>query len=163
MSAFRDACHRLAGPLFQGRGIAVLGFAFKADTSDTRDSPAIPVCRQLLEEQAHLAIHDPKAMDNAQQDLTGVPGRIDFCDDPYEAAKGAHAIALLTDWKAFSDLDFERIYASMERPAFVFDGRNCLDHQKLYEIGFNVFPVGKAELWAKRLIPLKVSFLVCCS
>jgi UDPglucose 6-dehydrogenase len=126
--------------------IAVLGFAFKADTSDTRESPAIPVCRQLLEERAHLAIHDPKALDNAQKDLTGVPGRIDFCEDPYEAAAGAHAVAVLTDWKMYAALDFERIYASMERPAFVFDGRNCLDHAKLYDIGFNVYPVGKGSL-----------------
>ena len=128
-----------------GKRVAVLGFAFKSNTSDTRESPAITVCRQLLEEQAHLAIHDPKARDNARNDLSGIPGQIDFCDDPYMAVKGAHAIAVLTDWKEYANLDFERIYKSMDRPAFVFDGRNCLDHQKLYDIGFNVFAVGKAE------------------
>lgn len=129
-----------------GKRIAVLGFAFKSDTSDTRESPAIPVCRQLLEERACLAIHDPKAMENARRDLGEVSGDIEFSPDPYAAAEGAHAIALLTDWDVYADLDFERIYQRMERPAFVFDGRNWLDHAKLFKIGFNVYPVGKAAL-----------------
>jgi len=129
-----------------GKRIAVLGFAFKPDTSDTRESPAIPVCLQLLEEGARLAIHDPKALENARRDLAGTgEERVAFCNDPYEAACGAHAIALLTEWKEYSQLDFERIYRSMERPAFIFDGRNCLDHTLLYEIGFNVLPIGKPE------------------
>lgn len=126
--------------------IAVLGFAFKADTGDTRESPAIAVCRQLLEEHARLRIHDPKALGNARIDLEDADGDISYCEDPYDAVKGAHAIALLTEWNSFRKLDFRRIYDLMEKPAFLFDGRNLLDHQKLYEIGFNVYPIGQKAL-----------------
>ncbi len=130
-----------------GKKIAILGFAFKADTGDTRESPAIAVCTQLLEEHARLAIHDPEALENAKLDLGDAPaGAIKFCDCPYEAAKGAHAIALMTEWQYFKELDFERIFASMEKPAFIFDGRNILDHNTLFEIGFNVYPIGKSAL-----------------
>lgn len=126
--------------------IAILGFAFKADTGDTRESPAIAVCRQLLEEHARLRIHDPKALGNARLDLEDADGDISYCEDPYDAVKGAHAIALLTEWDSFRKLDFRRIYDLMEKPAFLFDGRNLLDHQKLYEIGFNVYPIGQKAL-----------------
>jgi UDPglucose 6-dehydrogenase len=123
--------------------IAILGFAFKADTGDTRESPAISVCTQLLEERARLRIHDPKALENAQLDLEDAGGDITYCEDPYEAVKGAHAIAVMTDWKCFKELDFKRIYDLMEKPAFIFDGRNLLDVDEMYEIGFNVYPIGK--------------------
>lgn len=126
--------------------IAILGFAFKANTGDTRESPAIAVCCQLLEEHARLRIHDPKALGNARLDLEDAEGDISYCEDPYDAVKGAHAIALLTEWDSFRKLDFRRIYDLMEKPAFLFDGRNLLDHQKLYEIGFNVYPIGQKAL-----------------
>lgn len=126
--------------------IAILGFAFKANTGDTRESPAIAVCCQLLEEHARLRIHDPKALGNARLDLEDAGGDISYCEDPYDAVKGAHAIALLTEWDSFRKLDFRRIYDLMEKPAFLFDGRNLLDHQKLYEIGFNVYPIGQKAL-----------------
>jgi len=126
--------------------IAIFGFAFKADTGDTRESPARAVCHQLLEEHAKLSIHDPKALGNAKLNLEGVAGDIDYQTDPYEAAKGAHAIAVMTEWKSFRELDYQRIYDSMEKPAFLFDGRNILDHKALFEIGFNVYPIGKKTL-----------------
>lgn len=126
--------------------IAILGFAFKANTGDTRESPAIAVCSQLLEEHARLRIHDPKALGNARLDLEDAGGDISYCEDPYDAVKGAHAIALLTEWDSFRKLDFRRIYDLMEKPAFLFDGRNLLDHRKLYEIGFNVYPIGQKAL-----------------
>lgn len=126
--------------------IAILGFAFKANTGDTRESPAIAVCCQLLEEHARLRIHDPKALGNARLDLEDTEGDISYCEDPYDAVKGAHAIALLTEWDSFRKLDFRRIYDLMEKPAFLFDGRNLLDHRKLYEIGFNVYPIGQKAL-----------------
>ena len=126
--------------------IAILGFAFKANTGDTRESPAIAVCCQLLEEHARLRIHDPKALGNARRDLEDAGGDISYCEDPYDAVKGAHAIALLTEWDSFRKLDFRRIYDLMEKPAFLFDGRNLLDHRKLYEIGFNVYPIGQKAL-----------------
>ena len=129
-----------------GKRIAVFGFAFKADTGDTRESPAIYISELLLGEHATLAIYDPKALGNAKKDLAGMEGTIEYCNDPYEAVKGAHAIALMTDWKEFASYDYEKIFSLMEKPAFIFDGRNLLDHKKLFELGFNVFPLGKQEM-----------------
>ena len=129
-----------------GKKIAIFGFAFKADTGDTRESPAIYISKLLLDEHAELAIHDPQALDYAKLDLADCEGEIAYETDPYKAAEGAHAIAILTEWKEFRDLDFERLYASMATPAFIFDGRNLLDHQKLFEIGFNVYPLGQKAL-----------------
>jgi UDPglucose 6-dehydrogenase len=130
-----------------GKRIALFGFAFKADTGDTRESPAIRIARHLLEEHAHVVITDPEALGNAQHDLAGMENaNLDFVADPYEAASGAHAIALMTDWKQYRDLDYGRIYESMMKPAFFFDGRNALNHKMLYELGFNVYAVGKAPL-----------------
>jgi UDPglucose 6-dehydrogenase len=126
--------------------IALFGFAFKADTGDTRESPAIAVTRQLLAEHAQVAICDPKALDNAKIDLKDANGTVAYTADPYTAASGAHAIALMTDWKMFRDLDYGRLYEVMEKPAFVFDGRNLLDAAQLFEIGFNVYPLGRPAL-----------------
>ena len=124
-----------------GKRIAVLGAAFKPDTSDTRDSPALDICRQLAEEQASLVITDPRALDSARRDMEGVDG-IEFVADPYEAAGGAHAVAVLTGWPAYAELDFARIFEGMERPAFVFDGCGLLDHGSLAAIGFHVHRIG---------------------
>lgn len=126
--------------------IAVFGFAFKADTGDTRESPAIYVSKMLLDEHAELAIYDPEALVNARKDLKDVQGKVEFVNDPYKAVKGAHAIAVLTDWKQFRDLDYQKIIKLMSQPAFIFDGRNILDHKKLFKLGFNVFPLGKPSL-----------------
>ena len=138
-----------------GKRIALFGAAFKANTSDTRESPALEVCRALLEEQAAIVITDPYAMENAAQDLQGLAARVSFEPDPYAAAKNAHAIAILTEWKQYAQLDYERIYKSMAKPAFLFDGRNLLDHKKLYELGFNVYPIGKPPL--TRLVNLSLT------
>jgi UDPglucose 6-dehydrogenase len=129
-----------------GKRIALFGFAFKADTGDTRESPAIDVAVQLVKEQANVVISDPKALDNARIDLADSVDKMEFVSDPYEAAKGAHAIAVMTEWNEYRELDYKKIYAEMERPAFVFDGRNILNHKALYEIGFNVFPLGQPAL-----------------
>jgi UDPglucose 6-dehydrogenase len=129
-----------------GKRIALFGFAFKADTSDTRESPAIYVARKLLEERACIAITDPQALDNARIDLAEHKENLDFIEDPYEAAKGAHAIAIMTEWDLYHALDWERIYRSMEKPSFLFDGRNILDHERLYNLGFNVYPLGSPPL-----------------
>jgi UDPglucose 6-dehydrogenase len=129
-----------------GKRIAVFGAAFKANTNDTRESPALEVCRALLEERAEIVITDPHAMENARYDLGDLAKRITFEPDPYVAANGAHAIAVVTEWSQFAQLDYEKIHASMVKPAFIFDGRNLLDHHKLYELGFNVYPIGKPAL-----------------
>jgi UDPglucose 6-dehydrogenase len=129
-----------------GKRIALFGAAFKANTSDTRESPALAVCRALLEERADLVLTDPHALDNARTDLGGAAKLVCFEPDPYAAAKNAHAIAILTDWAQYVDLDYEAIYKSMVKPAFIFDGRNILDHKKLHSIGFNVYAIGKPPL-----------------
>jgi UDPglucose 6-dehydrogenase len=129
-----------------GKRIALFGFAFKADTSDTRESPAIYIARKLVEEKANVAITDPKALDNARLDLSGLGENVEYVEDPYETARGAHAVAVMTEWELYRSLDWVKIYKSMEKPAFLFDGRNLLDHQKLFEIGFNVYPLGKPPL-----------------
>jgi UDPglucose 6-dehydrogenase len=129
-----------------GKRIALFGFAFKANTSDTRESPAIYIARMLMDEKAQVVVTDPEAMENARRDLARHEGKIEFASDPLDAARGAHAIALMTEWEQFRSLDWERIYTCMEKPAFVFDGRNILDHERLFKIGFNVFPLGSAPL-----------------
>ncbi len=126
-----------------GKRIAVFGFAFKADTGDTRDSPAIYVCRRLVEERAQVVVHDPRALDNARVDLADLGDAVAYETDPYRAAEGAHAIALLTAWDLYAQLDYQRIYDSMIKPACFFDGRNQLDPDKLFSIGFNVYTVGR--------------------
>jgi UDPglucose 6-dehydrogenase len=129
-----------------GKKLAVFGFAFKPNTGDTRDAPAIYICKQLLEEKACLNITDPHALDNARKDLRGIDAGIDFIDDPYQAVEGVHGIALITEWNQYKTLDYQKIFDLMEKPAFVFDGRNLLDHKALFEIGFNVYPIGKPAL-----------------
>ena len=129
-----------------GKRVALLGAAFKADTGDTRESPALAVCRGLLEERAQVVLSDPYALDNARADLGVVADKVIYEEDPYIAACGAHAIAILTEWGAYADLDFERIFECMAKPAFIFDGRNILDHQRLFQMGFNVYPIGKPAL-----------------
>jgi len=124
-----------------GKRIALFGVAFKADTGDTRESPAIRIARHLAEEHAEVVISDPKALDNAGKDMADLDG-IRFEPDPCKAAEGAHAIAVLTAWKCYEELDYSRLLAGMEQPAFIFDGRGCLDHSALYEMGFNVYGVG---------------------
>lgn len=150
-------CQRIVKTLFNtvaGKRIAVLGFAFKKDTNDTRESAAIQVCRDLLEERALLAIFDPKVtqkqirVDLGQGEVMP-DGRINdtvtICDDAYEACRGAHAVIILTEWDAFrtSALDYKRIFRDMEKPAFLFDGRNITDMSALKDIGFQAFAIGK--------------------
>jgi UDPglucose 6-dehydrogenase len=127
-----------------GKRLALLGFAFKADTGDTRESPAIRIASLLAEERAVVVVNDPQALDNARRDLSACADRIVFEADPYQAVRDADALALLTDWRLYRELDFARIFAAMRKPAFVFDGRNALDHEALFKLGFNVYAVGKS-------------------
>ncbi len=126
--------------------IALFGFAFKANTGDTRESPAIDITRKLLEEHAQVIISDPKALDNARIDLEGIDQLVTYEPDPYKAAEGADAIAIITEWDEYRSLDYQKIFASMKKPAFIFDGRNILNHHDLYHMGFNVYPLGKTQL-----------------
>ena len=134
---FRELFNTLAN-----KRIALFGFAFKADTGDTRETPAARVARLLLDERVRLVVTDPKALGNARRDLADSPDVV-YEDDPYRAAAEADAVLLMTDWKLYPSLDWARIYASMRKPALVYDTRNCLDAARLREIGFRVLNVGK--------------------
>jgi UDPglucose 6-dehydrogenase len=127
--------------------IAVLGFAFKKDTNDTRESAAIAVCRDLLAEQAHVVVYDPKVpSDEIFADVLGKgknDPRLTVVQSAYEAAHGAHALAIVTEWDEFKRLDYARIFSAMQQPAFVFDGRNILDLPQLRELGFRASGIGK--------------------
>ncbi len=135
-----------------GKKIAVFGFAFKKDTNDTRESSAIYVCRDLLQERALLSISDPKVpagqifqelgLEETLADGSPNP-QIQVEPDPHAAAEGAHAILILTEWDRFKELDYQRIYESMKKPAFLFDGRNILDLEELRKIGFDARGIGK--------------------
>lgn len=143
-----------------GKQIAIMGFAFKKDTGDTRETPAIDVCKGLVADGADLAIYDPKVTeDQIMKDLACpkfewdhpngmfkekvASETVTVFEDPYKACKGAHALCVLTEWEEFKNFDFERIYDSMMKPAFCFDGRNILDHDHLRSIGFIVYALGK--------------------
>ncbi|MEC4004441.1 UDP-glucose 6-dehydrogenase [Flavobacterium sp. SUN052] len=134
-----------------GKKIAFLGWAFKKDTNDTRESAAIYVADDLINEQANIAVFDPK-VDHKQVifDLNYLETRADNQNEkyitsfsnPYEACQDAHAIAVLTEWDEFKQYDWQKIYDNMLKPAFVFDGRNLLDGKKLREIGFHYQEIG---------------------
>ncbi|WP_449440058.1 nucleotide sugar dehydrogenase [Pedobacter steynii] len=143
-----------------GKKIAFLGWAFKKDTNDTRESAAIYVADYLLNEQAEIRVFDPKVGERqVYADLDYLGSRtadenraaIGVGEDPYEVCKGAHAIAVLTEWDEFKGYDWERIYDSMLKPAKIFDGRNLLDAEKLRSIGFIVQSIGTKSL-KKQLV-----------
>ena len=134
--------------LFQtvaGKRIAILGFAFKKDTNDTRESAAIYVCQDLLEERADLAIYDPAVSPNQIKKALGesfAASSSEVLDRAEDACLGAHAIVLLTDWDEFKSLNYTKIYQKMSKPAFIFDGRNLLNLKDLRKIGFEVHGIG---------------------
>ena len=127
--------------------IAVLGFAFKKDTDDTRESAAINIVRDLLAEQANVVVYDPKVP--AAEIVSDVLGkgqanpRLTVAASAYEATVGAHAIAIVTEWDEFKTLDYAKIFEGMQKPAFIFDGRNIVDLGKLRALGFRAFGIGK--------------------
>eukprot|EP00731_Ephydatia_muelleri_P035927 Em0179g17a len=128
-----------------GKCIAIFGFAFKKDTGDTRESSSTYVCRHLLEEQARLTIYDPRV--DPQQIYTDLAdydkSLVTIATDAYSAVTGAHALVVCTEWDEFISLDYKRVYDSMEKPAFIFDGRLILDHKMLVTLGFFVECIGK--------------------
>ena len=127
--------------------IAVLGFAFKKDTNDTRKSHAIDICKRLLEERASLNIYDPKVeSEKIFQNLESNDqhSRVNICSSSMETFQNANAILILTEWDEFKKIDFINAYEAMKKPAWIFDGRNILDHQELKTIGFEVKAIGKS-------------------
>jgi UDPglucose 6-dehydrogenase len=141
--------HRMVRAMFgtlAEKKIAIFGFAFKPDTGDIREAPAIDVVKRLLAEGARPVITDPKALDNARKTFGEGRDWISYVEDPYRAVEGCHAVALVTEWELYQNLDYEKIYQRMEKPAFFFDGRNVIDHRRLYEIGFNVYTAGRPPM-----------------
>jgi UDPglucose 6-dehydrogenase len=129
-----------------GKHIGILGFAFKKDTNDTRETAAIAVCRDLLAEGGKVVVYDPQVgEDQIRSEVlgTGTNPNLVVVKTAMEACDGAHAVAILTEWDEFKDLDFKKIHDGMLKPAFLFDGRNILPHLKLKEIGFRLFAIGK--------------------
>ena len=131
-----------------GKRIGVLGFSFKKDTNDSRESPAITVCLDLLAEDAQLAVYDPKVgksriLEDLQSAANEGQESISIEESAYDACKDAHALIILTEWDEFRALDYEQIFASMKKPAFLFDGRNLLDLEEMRSIGFEAFGIGK--------------------
>jgi UDPglucose 6-dehydrogenase len=135
-----------------GKKIAFLGWAFKKETNDTRESAAIYVADNLIDEQADIVVYDPKVKaEQMYADLDNLNTRVEsenreklsVADNPYSACKDAHAIAILTEWDEFKEYDWQRIYDDMMKPAFVFDGRNILDKDMLEKIGFVYYCIGK--------------------
>lgn len=144
-----------------GKKIAIFGFAFKKDTGDTRETPAIDIVHGLIREGANCSVYDPKVTEEQmfldlslakfQWDYPMSPTKanaklkenVDVHFDPYTVAKGSHAIAVLTEWDEFKTYDYKKIYDSMVKPAFLFDGRNLLDVEELRKIGFIVYSIGK--------------------
>ena len=152
----RRFASRIVDRLFQtvtGKKIAIFGFAFKKNTSDTRESSSIYICKHLLEEAAKVVIYDPKVeheqirMDLTNPSLLSDPSAFDKLvtieTDPYKAVEGAHALVVCTEWDEFMTMDYEKVYKNMEKPAYIFDGRLILDHEKLTKIGFQVEVIGK--------------------
>lgn len=135
-----------------GKKIAILGWAFKKDTNDTRESPAIYVTDYLLSEQASISVYDPKVpTEKVFIDLEYLNSRpatenqslVVVNDDPYEACQGAHAIAILTEWDEFKSYDWQRIKQSMKSPSFIFDGRKLLHREELERLGFIYYAIGE--------------------
>ncbi|KAJ8908019.1 hypothetical protein NDN08_008116 [Rhodosorus marinus] len=135
-----------------GKRIALLGFAFKKDTGDTRESAAIEVCQRLMQERAEIAIYDPKVEhEQIWYDLSEVTGLEQSQIEKYvkiegsvqAAAKDAHALVVTTEWDEFKTVDYRKVYQQMSKPAFLFDGRNILDREELHSIGFVTYSIGK--------------------
>lgn len=135
-----------------GKKIAMLGWAFKKDTNDTRESAAIYVADNLLNEQAELWVYDPKVpSEQIYADLDYLNTRtesenralVKVVNNPYEAMEGAHAVAILTEWDEFKGYDWQKVYESMKKPASLFDGRNLLERPQMSKIGFKYNGIGK--------------------
>tara|TARA_Y100001978_G_scaffold33097_1_gene28863 strand:- start:618 stop:2015 length:1398 start_codon:yes stop_codon:yes gene_type:complete len=130
-----------------GKRLAILGFSFKANTNDTRESPSISISKDLLQEGANLAFYDPRVSEDQIISEFGdnqVENNIFICASALEAAKGSDAVVILTEWEEFLNLDWVEIYKCMRKPAWIFDSRICLNKEYLKEIGFCSWTVGSS-------------------
>ncbi|KAJ1611303.1 UDP-glucose 6-dehydrogenase [Cryptosporidium canis] len=153
----------------RNKKISILGFSFKKDTGDVRETPSATICSELLREGASLTIFDPKSnksdiiselsrlgIRSAHSEDGGVEGEmvqekhpdysIQVTSEIEVAFDKSHALVFCTDWDMFRDIDFVEVYKNMEKPAYIFDGRNFLNHSQLFDIGFSVYPIGRPPL-----------------
>ncbi|XP_031570978.1 UDP-glucose 6-dehydrogenase-like, partial [Actinia tenebrosa] len=152
----RRFTNRIINCLFNtvtGKRIAIMGFSFKKNTGDTRESASIYICKYLMDEGAFLTIYDPKVKESQillelqdpaiSEDPTRVKRLVTIEQDPYKAVDKAHAFVVCTEWDEFKTYDYQHIYNNMLKPAFAFDGRMILNHHHLHDIGFQVETIGK--------------------
>jgi UDPglucose 6-dehydrogenase len=128
--------------ILRGKPIGILGLAFKPGTDDIREAVSLNVIKALLAEGSILQLYDPQAMQNMQHVLPETPGRLTYCTSAYEAARGGHALLLLTEWDEFRQLDLSRLRGLMEVPVLV-DGRNLFDPRAVREAGFEYISIGR--------------------
>lgn len=138
---FLQKVRRALGVL-QGKTLGILGLAFKPDTDDIREAPSIPIIQALLAEGVSVQLYDPRAMPNMQTVFPAEAGKVNYSASPYEAARGAHALLLLTEWEEFRELDLVRLRSRMERPLFL-DGRNLWDPEQARSAGIEYISVGR--------------------
>ncbi len=124
--------------ILEDQKVAVLGLAFKPNTDDMRNAPAIKIIKRLQAEGARVSAYDPKAMEKAKEDLPD----IEYCPDPYQAAEGAEALVILTEWNEFKEMNLERMKELLHQP-IVIDGRNIYDPERMAEMGFTYSSVGR--------------------
>ena len=151
-TGFVEKVRRLLGPL-AGKRIGVLGLAFKEDTDDVRESPAITIVRELVRQGALVCAHDPAAMARTREVLPSA--QITYSDDPYQAARGSDALLVLTAWRQFAKLDLQKLHSVMKAPV-IFDGRNLFSPEEMVAAGFVYHSVGRASPAATR--PLAAQF-----
>jgi UDPglucose 6-dehydrogenase len=130
--------------VMHGKTVGILGLAFKAGTDDVREAPSLKVIEALLREGVRVQLYDPKAMENTSHVFPESPGRVAYCQNAYEAATGADALLVLTEWEEFRELDFERLRDLMQIPILV-DGRNLLDQEIVRGCGFEYLCMGRSS------------------
>ena len=132
-----------------GKKITILGFAFKANTNDTRESAAIKICKDLIEEGAILSIHDPK-VDEGQitKDLKiessniSKEGSWSMSDDMYESCKGSDAILVLTEWSEYTKINWQKVSKTLRKPSWIFDSRAIIDKKEVIKAGISLWRLG---------------------
>ena len=142
------------------KNISIFGWAFKKNTNDSRESAAIYICDQLIEEGANVNIYDPKILKNKiESDLINLWESKEFSiekinsklkkvkvfENAIDCTNNSHAIAIVTEWEEFKNIDYKKVFENMFKPAFVFDGRKIMNGNKLINIGFNYFEIGKSK------------------
>jgi UDPglucose 6-dehydrogenase len=128
--------------VLRGKTVGILGLAFKPGTDDIREAPSLRVVERLLQEGVALRLHDPQAVENFRQVVPEDPPCLVYCASAYEAARGAHALVVLTEWPEYRDLDLARLAAAMEVPCLV-DGRNLFEPAAARAAGFDYVGLGR--------------------